>query len=158
MIILAEYWSRFQSSLFPHLVDVLEEPLTPKLEKLVRVWDVVQIERFVHSPYQQRLGRREHDRRILARCFLAKSVYDLTTTEALRDLLQSHRALRRLCGFESVCEVPSSSTFSRAFAEFAQDGLGSRVHAALVQTHVSEHLVMHLSRDSTEVVARENPV
>ncbi len=101
------------------------------------------------------MGRREHDRRSLARAFVAKAVYDLSTTEALIDLLRSHRALRRLCGYESVRQVPSSATFSRAFKEFAKDALGDRVHEALVSTHVRDLIVMHISRDSTELVARE---
>ncbi|MBA4419198.1 MAG: hypothetical protein C0392_15020, partial [Syntrophus sp. (in: bacteria)] len=33
--------------------------------------------------------------------------------------------------------IPSESTFSRAFAEFAFYGLGDTVHKALVDTHLS---------------------
>lgn len=155
--ILAEYWSYFQASLFPFLVGMVEEPLTAKLEQLVVAWDVVQIEQHVRSPHEQWLGRPEHDRRKMARAFIAKAVYNIATTEALIDLLCSHRALRRLCGYESVREVPSSATFSRAFEEFARAGLGDLVHKHLVQEHVGDKLVMHISRDSTEVVARERP-
>jgi hypothetical protein len=36
------------------------------------------------------------------------------------------RALRRICGFSMWRQLPSESTFSRAFAEFAQ-----RTHARL---------------------------
>jgi len=96
-----------------------------------------------------------HDRRSLARAFVAKSAYDLPTTECLIDLLRCNRALRRLCGYESVRSVPSASTFSRAFAEFASMDLGDRVLAALVSAHVGERIVSHVSRDSTAIVARE---
>lgn len=157
MLILAEYWSRFQESLFPYLVKVIEEPLTSKLKQLVLIWDVVEIERHVLNPFGGWSGRPSYDRRSLARAFIAKCVYDLPTTEALIDLLLSHRALRRLCGFESIGAVPSASTFSRAFAEFAAAGLGDRVHKALVAEHVSHQPVMHISRDSTEIIARERP-
>jgi hypothetical protein len=141
--------------LFGRLGCILEEPLTSKLEDLIVIWDVVLIEEYVRSPHGQPLGRREHDRRHLARAFVAKAAYNLTTTEALIDMLRTHRALRRLCGFESVRQVPSAATFSRAFAEFAAAGLGDRVHAALVSRHLDGQVVMHISRDSTEVVARE---
>lgn len=156
-VILAEYWENLQSSLFPRLIAVLEEPLTAKLEQLVCIWDIVQIERHVSNPFGGLWGRPAHDRRRLARSYVAKAVYDLTTTEALIELLKTHRSLRRLCGFESVRQVPSAATFSRAFAEFAEAGLGDRVHAALVEKHIGDQIVMHASHDSTEVVAREKP-
>jgi len=133
----------------------LQEPLTGKLEQLVQVWDVVRIEEHVRSPFQQQLGRHEYDRRSLARAFVAKAVYNLTTTQTLIDLLESNRSLRRLCGFEQLRHVPSAATFSRAFAEFAATGLGDRVHEALVSKHIGKQVVMHVSRDSTAVVARE---
>lgn len=156
-LILAEYWDTLQRSLFPHLIAVLEEPLTAKLQQLVCIWDIVQIERYVRTPFGSWRGRPAHDRRCLARSYVAKAVYDLTTTEALIDLLKSHRSLRRLCGFESIKQVPSASTFSRAFAEFAGSGLGDHVHAALVEKYLSDVIVLHASHDSTEVVAREKP-
>jgi hypothetical protein len=144
--------------LFPHLNHVLEEPLTAKLEQLVRIWDVVRIEEHVLCPFGGWWGRPSHDRRCLARAFVAKAVYDLGTTEALIDLLKSHRSLRRLCGYESVRQVPSAATFSRSFGEFAKGSLGDKVHAALVGKHVGDQVVMHNSRDSTAVLARERAV
>ena len=158
---LADYWNRFQVPLFAHLAEVLEEPLTDKLEQLILVWDVVRIEEHIPGCNGSISGRPEHSRRSLARAFIAKAVYDLGTTEALIDLLESHRSLRRLCGYESVRQVPSAATFSRAFREFADGGLGDAVHAALVAKYVSkegEQVVMHVSRDSTEIIAREKPV
>lgn len=137
------------------LGDVIEDPITPKLEQLINIWEVAAVEKHVQCPFGRRGGRIAHDRRLLARAFVAKTVYNLSTTEALRDMLLSHRALRRLCGYESIRQIPSSATFSRAFAEFAKVGLGDIVHAALVSEHVGGKVVMHSSRDSTEVIARE---
>lgn len=158
MSILSEYWHRFQASLFPHLEVVLEEPLTEKLKRLIRIFDVVTIEQYVASPFAQWMGRKQTDRRSIARAFLAKAVYDLPTTELLIEMLRLQPTLRQLCGFEYQRDIPSASTFSRAFAQFAKEGLGDRVHEALVKEHVGEKVVMHISRDSTEVVAREKPV
>ena len=85
-------------------------------------------------------------------------VYTLPTTRALLDRLDCDIALRRICGWEKRAEVPSEATFSRAFDEFARAQLAQRVHEALIQRTQGEHLVGHLSRDATEIEAREKPV
>jgi hypothetical protein len=157
MSILSEYWNRFQVCLFPRLETTLAEPLTEKLKGLVYIIDVVGIEQYVASPFSQWRGRKQADRRSIARAFLAKAVYDLPTTEMLLEMLRLQPTLRRLCGFEYLRDIPSASTFSRAFAEFAEAGLGERVHEALVKETVGDQVVMHVSRDSTEVDAREKP-
>ena len=96
--ILSHYWSSIQHRLFPVLEEhVTEERLTPKLRQLVTVWVVVEIERYVVNPLGTWwLGRPMHNRRSLARAFVAKAVYDLPTTECLIDLLKCNRPLRRL--------------------------------------------------------------
>jgi hypothetical protein len=66
--------------------------------------------------------------------------------------------LRRLCGWESRRELPSESTFSRAFAEFAESSLPARVHEALIVNTHKHRLVGHISRDATAIEAREKPV
>jgi hypothetical protein len=65
--------------------------------------------------------------------------------------------LRRICGFERVSDIPSESTFSRAFAEFAKSGLGDKVHDALVEKCLKAELIGHISRDSTAIEGREKP-
>jgi len=54
-------------------------------------------------------------------------------------------------------DVPSGSTFSRAFAEYAEADLGTLVHDALVEEHMSVELIGHVSRDSTAIIGREKP-
>jgi hypothetical protein len=103
------------------------------------------------------MGRKEVNRQWMARAFLAKAVYDLPTTDLLIEMLKLQPTLRRLCGFARNADVPSASTFSRAFNEFAQMNLLDIVHAALIEEHVGDQVVMHISRDSTEVDAREKP-
>ncbi len=61
-------------------------------------------------------------------------------------------------GWERKGQIPSESTFSRAFSEFAESALPSRVHAALIVKTHEERLVGHISRDSTEINAREKPI
>jgi hypothetical protein len=60
-----------------------------------------------------------------------------------------------LCGWESVGEIPSESTFSRAFGDFAEGKLPEKVHEAIVKAHGGRKLAGHISRDSTAVEARE---
>ena len=59
------------------------------------------------------------------------------------------RALKRICGFSMWKRLPDESTFSRAFAEFAADGLAERAHAGLIKETLGEQLIGHISRDDT---------
>jgi hypothetical protein len=116
------------------------------------VLELAQIE--THLPYIGRVpGRPTADRS----AFVAKAIYNLPTTEILIDYLDADIKLRRLCGWERKRDVPSASTFSRAFAEFAQSQLAQRVHAAVIDRQLGDPLVGHVSRDSTAIVAREKP-
>jgi hypothetical protein len=74
------------------------------------------------------------------------------------DYLRRCPSLRRLCGWDSTGEIPSEATFSRAFAAFATGALPQRIHEALVCKHLGPKLIGHVSRDSTAITAREQPV
>ena len=153
---LSQYWLKIQSSLLPWLTEELGEA-TAKRQQLVMILEVVRVED--HLPGTPGLpGRPPSDRAALARAFIAKMVYPLPTTRALLDRLESDIALRRICGWEKKAEVPGESTFSRAFAEFVGTQLPQRVHQALIERTQGERLVGHISRDSTEIEAREKPV
>ena len=65
------------------------------------------------------------------------------------------RMLRRICGFAWYKTLPSESTFSRAFKEFAESNLAEQAHASLVKAHLGDRIVGHLSRDATAICARE---
>ncbi len=155
MSTIAGIWSRVQQALF-HVEECLP-PLTEMHKRLVEVLEVIRIERHIPPGCLQWLGRKRKDRRVLARAFVAKALYNLPTTKLLRERLQADRTLRQICGWEQGRQVPDASTFSRAFAEFARRGLIARVHAALVVEHCQEEVVWHVSRDSTEIEAREKP-
>lgn len=153
---LSSIWSRFQDSLFPWLQEGLGN-LSKKQQQLIEVLELAQIER--HIPYVGRVpGRPMEDRCAIARAFVAKAVYNMATTEILLDRLDSDITLRRLCGWERKGDIPSASTFSRAFAEFAESQLAEQVHAAIIEKHLGSQLVGHISRDSTAINAREKPV
>ncbi len=86
---------------------------------------------------------------------VANAVCGFPFTRSLIVALKTTPTLRRICGFERVSDVPSESTFSRAFAEFAERGLGERVHDALVEKYLKAELIGHISRDSTAIEGRE---
>jgi len=155
MTVLSSIWNRIQSNLFPFLEEELG-PLTEKQQKLVSILEIIRIEDSIIYTY--RTGRPPSDRKAIARSFVVKAVYNFSTTRELIDRLNCDKALRRICGWESQYQIPKESTFSRAFAEFAGSKLPEGIHKALINTHLSEHLVGHISRDSTEIIAREKPV
>jgi len=145
-----------QRNLIPRLEECWERPLTEKERQLVSILELVQIETFVGRP-APRFGRKPRERRALARAFVGKAVYNHPHTRATIEALRASPVFRRICGFVRRVEVPSESTFSRAFAEFAEMGLGEKVHQALVEQWVKPELVGHISRDATAIKGREKP-
>jgi len=148
-------WSHIQSFLFPWLREEVE-PMTELLGRLVTVLDVIGLESFVLVP-PRGAGRPREDRRALARAFVAKAVLGVSTTSALIERLAVDKSLRRLLGWERRSQVPSESTFSRAFAEFAQGDLPDRMHAALIERSLGGRIIGVIARDATEIEAREQP-
>lgn len=55
-------------------------------------------------------------------------------------------------------DVPSRSTFSRAFAEFSAGNLPGLVHEAMIRGAYGEKLAGHVSRDATAIEVRQKPV
>ncbi len=95
------------------------------------------------------------DRLALCKAYIAKAVWDFATTRDLIDAIRHRPTLRRLCGWETLGEVPSEATFSRAFDAFARDGRPQQIHEALIKTHYDEKIAGHVSRDATAIHARE---
>ena len=150
---LSHHWMRIQATLFPFLEEEVG-PLSEKQQQLITVLEFARVEDFVRG-YRFGVGAPEADRQAIARAFVAKALYNINTNSHLRDRLLCDKVLRRICGFDSKSEVPSESTFSRAFSEFSESALPNRIHETLIEQYHSEHLVGHISRDSTAVEARE---
>ncbi|MCU7849300.1 MAG: transposase [Candidatus Thiodiazotropha sp. (ex Lucinoma kastoroae)] len=152
---LSHTWRHIQSFLFSLIWEELGE-LTAKQKRLVSVLEFAKLEE--HLPYAGQFpGRPPEDCIAIARAFVTKMVYDMATTRILLDRLETDPTVRRLCGWERREDVPSESTFSRAFAEFAESRSPERVHQALIEQHIGERVVGHISRDSTAITAREKP-
>jgi len=153
---LRQYLSQFahllQTSLFPHIEEEIGE-LGARARLLVQVLAMVPL-----APWLQRrsgAGRPCEDRRALAAAFLAKAVFNCVTTRQLIEQLRGNPQMRRLCGWNSASDLPHESSFSRAFAEFAQSNLPQLLHQALITATHGDRLIGHISRDSTAIEARE---
>lgn len=152
---LKQFLRVMQGCLFPKLEEELG-PLSDKPRQLIAVLELIQIEAMV-GPWSGGVGRPALHERAIARAFVAKAVYNLSHTRQLLDRLQNDPCLRRICGWQSRREIPHESQFSRAFASFAASQLPQRLHAALIEATQKERLAGHISRDSTEIEAREKP-
>lgn len=155
---ISQYWFKIQGVLFPFLEEELD-PLTQKQQQLITILEVVRIEQFIPD-YRGFEGRPRKTRSAIARSFVAKMVYNMPTTRYLWERLHSDKSLRRICGWENSRQIPSEATFSRSMAEFAETQLPQRVHEALIKKSYeeTEAIVLHNSRDSTAIEAREKPM
>jgi transposase len=152
----SQVWHRIQATLLPFLREGLD-PITEKQEQLISILELVRVEDFVKSTGGGWPGRPPSDRQALARAFVAKAFFNMTTTDELIERLRGCRNLRRICGFERASEIPDASTFSRAFSEFSNSTLPALVHEQLIEKHRAPQLVGHITRDATEIEAREKP-
>ena len=109
----ATYWQRVQTTLFPYL-ETAGVSLTPELERLVAILDLLRIEEALPPRHAHPVGAPPQDRAPLARAFLVKHYLNLPGTKALRERLRTDDTLRRICGWESEQALPSESTFGNA--------------------------------------------
>ena len=93
----------------------------------------------------------------MARAFIAKAHWDIPTTRDLVERLKVDRRMRNLCGWVLPGEIPSESTFSRAFAEFAESNIPGQIHKAMIEEATKQSIIGNISRDSTAIHAREKP-
>jgi len=149
---LQQFSTALQDELFPQL-EAAVGPLNSKLKLFIACCATVPFHPLIPSGRWN--GRPPKDRIAIARAFLAKSVFGLTHTRQLLQILRQDAALRRLCGWRSACTLPHESTFSRAFAEFAESGLAQAAHAAVIAATQAQRLVGHICRDATAILARE---
>lgn len=144
--------ANLNNTLFPMLQEVLEGPLSPNEEKLVRILDFAEIERFVEPVT---ITKTPKDRKEMARAFIAKSVYNFQTTRALIDRLRVDKRLRTICGWRHAHEIPSESKFSRVFEQFSTMRIAGKAHDAFIETYLKEIIFLHHSIDSTAIELRE---
>jgi hypothetical protein len=153
---LPSLFNAIQTRLFPVIEDAVGK-LTDREKQFARICELLCIEK--HIPCVGALTGRPLAQRVpIARAFIAKSVYNFPTTSILLEHLSRNATLRHLCGWTDKRDVPSESTFSRAFAEFARFQLPATIHEMMVKTHCGPKLAGHISRDGTAIEAREKPI
>ena len=97
-------------------------------------------------------GRKSYDGSAMVRSCLAKHFFRIPTVSSLRNRLLSDPSLRQICAFS---RVPSEATFSRRYSFYAQQKLMENTLGPLVSSYLQDHIVGHISRDSTAIEARE---
>lgn len=150
---ITQFAHTLQDQLFPVLTEAVG-PMSKNLQRLTAVLEMAPLARYVPAA-RGWIGRPSKDRLAIASAFVAKAIYNFRTTRQLLDRLDHDDALRKICGWEYAHQVPHESTFSRAFAEFAQAELPQFVHEALIRETQSGRTIGHVSRDSTAIEARE---
>jgi len=96
-----------QRQLFPALTEELGE-LSALDQQFCEVISLTQLGRFTGSYEWCGEGRPPCARVWLAHAFIAKHVYQFPTTAALIEALRNRPTLRRLCGWDSAGDIPSS--------------------------------------------------
>ena len=151
---LGNLWNTIQACLFPVLEDELGE-LDDQHRQFVAVCETCQPRQHLAGYRWVGNGCPPKDRLALCKAFIAKAVWDFPTTRDLIDAIRHRPALRRLCGWETLGEIPSEATFSRAFSAFALNELPQTIHQAMLQARHADKIVGHISRDATAIHARE---
>jgi hypothetical protein len=140
------------SQLFPVLEQELGE-ISETGKRLIAVLSLIPLPRFI--PSSRGWMGRPCNRTAIARAFVAKAVYNFDNTRSLLDRLASDATLRTVCGWKYDWQIPHESTFSRAFAEFAEMQLPQFVHETLIRETQKNRLVGHIARDATDIRVRE---
>jgi hypothetical protein len=145
-----------QKTLFPRLEEAGLQ-LTPKLHRLVEILELLRIEEFVKRPSSHVRGVKPKDRRCLARAFVAFYYYGGNDRNAFCGRLLVDANLRKVCGWEYSNQVPSPSTFCRAFKLFAETTLADSTHVSKVKEWYNDVVVWHSAIDSSAISVRERP-
>lgn len=150
---LSKFWTNVQYTLFPQLENDLGM-LSKEHKKLVSILELVNIDEFIACTRFNN-GRPPEDRKAIARAYIAKIVFKISFTKQLVEYLQADKQLRLICGWDVYKKIPSESTFSRAFKQFADCELPDKVHQNLIKNVYKDQIVCHVVKDSTPLEARE---
>jgi len=151
--ILSQAWCFLQAKLFPIAEEELGS-LSDKHRRLISAISFSECRKFIRT-FEGCPGRPSSDRVSIAHAFIAKAIFNISQTKTLLVWIKTDPVLRAICGWETKSSVPSEATFSRAFAQFAKTDVSAKIHEAFIKKYHAERIALHVSRDSTEIVARE---
>ena len=152
----AEHWLTIQPRLFDFLEDEVGE-LDEEQKLFVRVAESLDLRQIEARHGWCGNGRKPSSRLAIFKLLLMKHVWNWPETKDALGEVRRSPALRRLCGWESVSDIPSEPTVSRAFADFALDKTAEDLLARFAGKIFRGRVVLHRSIDSTEIDARERP-
>lgn len=145
----------------PSLPGMLDEQLphiSPQHQQLLATLELLRIEEHMQDRPYSGIGRRPHSRICVARAFVAKSVMQIQDTKHLWHALRTDDNMRRICGWDRACDVPSESTFSRIFTRLSETNELEQLHKQLVKDEYRDHIICHVAIDSSAIDNREKPV
>ena len=154
---LGRHWITIQAYLIPGLEDDIGE-LSEELKKFMGICELLIDEKMFAKYRWCGNGRPPSSRISLFKAYILKAMRNYPYTKTLIAAVKESPTVRRLCGWESVADVPDKSQFSRTFKAFAKDDVGSKALAACLTEHLGRNGVMHGSHDSSEIEAREKGV
>lgn len=144
----------------PYLPLFLEEQLpnmSPKHQNLLATLEFLELDKRLQDRIYAGVGRRPYSHIPVARAFFAKSIMQIQDTKHLWHALRTDGNLRRICGWDRVCDVPSESTLSRVFARLTATKELVILHEALTSRQYQDTVACHTAIDSTDIKAREKP-
>ena len=150
----AEHWLTIQPYLFDFLEDEVGE-LDEEQKLVVRVAESLELRQIAARYGWCGNGRKPSSRLAIFKLLLMKHVWNWPETKDALGEVRRSPALRRLCGWEAQSDIPSESTVSRAFADFALDKTADDLLARFSGKIFEGRIVLHRSIDSTEIDARE---
>jgi len=151
---LGEIFNTIQSYLIPELEDVLGE-LDVKQREFIAICELINPQKYLDRYRWSGNGCPPECRLAMFKALTAKAHWNYPTTVSLISAIRKQPSLRRLCGWETLGEVPSEATFSRAFAQFSKDGITQLVMEDMVREAYKDKIVGHISIDSTALDGRE---
>ena len=122
----------------------------------VRIAESVELGRIARKYGWCGNGRKPSSRLAMFKMFVMKHVWNFPTTKDALAEVRRCPSMRRLCGWESQSSIPSESTISRTFGDFALDEIASSLFKDFVKKVAKGRIVIHRSIDSTEIDARES--
>ena len=151
----ASHWLTIQPSLFDFLEDEVGE-LDDNQRLFVRIAESVELGRIARKYGWCGNGRKPSSRLAMFKMFVMKHVWNIPTTKDALAEVRRCPSMRRLCGWESQSGIPSESTISRTFGDFAVKC--SRQTTITRQNFMfpvlSTIMPMHSSRFFSEVIAK----
>ena len=122
---LGRHWNTIQSYLILGIEDDIGE-LSEELKMFMEICELLIDERMFDKYRWCGNGRPPSSRISLFKAYILKAMRNYPYNKTLISAVKESPTIRRLCGWESVADIPDKSQFSRTFREFAKDDIGSK--------------------------------